>query len=248
MNFSQSLERLPRRRFAHRDVGIVGLHRLAMRGIGHAHGQPRPDQRIQDRQLHLVERKRAVITRHDRCGHGQWILLAKNGVSRGNRRLRHDQSMMHVAKVDHARHFAWQRPRLAHQHVVIVGIPVDHAAPQSRQNQSNFGFVKRQESFHQRPLLCIRNMLKNALYPRGPRRIPLQFPVRCRMRKRLQSGIHLAQKPPEVAEEPRRVRTHFCENSSLHESQQPHEACGTLRPRDGCKKFALEVAYDAWQG
>ena len=219
-----------------------------MRGIGHAYGQPRPDQRIQDRQLQLVERKRSVITRHDRCGRRQGIPLPKNGVSRGNRRLRRDQSMMHVAEVDHTCHFARQRPRLAHQHIVIVGIPVDHAAPQPRQNRNNFRLVKRQESFHQRPLLCIRNMLKNALYPRGPRRIPLQFPVRCRMRKGLQRGIHLAQKPPNVAEELRRVRAHFRENSSIHESQQPHEARGTLRPRDGCKKFTFQVAHDAWQG
>src|SRR6266436_4015885 len=49
MNFSQPLKRLQCRRLTHRDVGIVRLHRLAMRGIGHAHGQPRPDQRTEDR-------------------------------------------------------------------------------------------------------------------------------------------------------------------------------------------------------
>ena len=55
--------------------------------------------------------------------------------------------VMHVPKVDYGLSLAWLRPRRADEHVVIVGIAVDHAATQMRDCGHDFRFVELQEFF-----------------------------------------------------------------------------------------------------
>ena len=61
------------------------------------------------------------------------VLLAEDGVGRRDRGLGHQQAVVHVAEVEEPRDRARQRARVAHDHVVVVGVAVDHLPPQPRQ-------------------------------------------------------------------------------------------------------------------
>ncbi len=151
---------------------------------------------------------------------------------------------MHVAKINHPCNRARLRPRIAHQHVVVVRIAVDHTSAQARQDRNHFRFVERKKFFHQCAPLRARDMPDVVLDPTGPRRIPFQFAMRSRVRERLQRRVHLAEKPAEIAKKLRRVRADFCENSSTQKGDQPDEARRAVRGGNRSKEFTAAIRCD----
>ncbi len=127
--------------------------------------------------------------------------------------------MVYVAKIDHVGDFARLRPGIAHENVVIVGVAVDDAAAQPRQRRNHIRIVQPEEFFDEGAALRISDVLNIVLYPNGSRGIPLQLPVRGRMREGMQRGIHLAKKAAQITEQFQRVRADLGENRSLHKSK-----------------------------
>src|SRR6266849_1779381 len=120
VDFFESLQGFPRRRFADRDVPVIRPKGFAVRGISDADGQPRADQSIQNGQLQLIEWKRAMVSRDEGSSRFQWVFLPQDGVSCGNRRLRHSEPVVQIAKINHAHDLSGLRPGFADQHVVVV--------------------------------------------------------------------------------------------------------------------------------
>ena len=154
IHFRELLQRIPCRLFTDGHIGIIGLRLFAVRRIRHAHRQPCRHQRKNRRNFLFLERKSAVIARNDFRCRPERIRFSENCVGGGDGCFGNRQPVVHVAKINHARDLARLRPRIAHQHVVIVGIPINHASPQARARE-DFGFIKCKELFDQRP-------------PRGP--------------------------------------------------------------------------------
>ena len=87
-NPHQEVERLPRGRFADRDVRIVGLERLLDRGVRHTHRESRHDERKQDGDLALLERMRLVVAANHRGRGGQGVSLPQGAHRWRRSRLR----------------------------------------------------------------------------------------------------------------------------------------------------------------
>src|SRR5579863_4704181 len=102
VNLREMFKSLPGRCFAYRNVRIAGLHGLAMRGVRDADRQARTDERIKNGDFGFLQRKRAVVTGDERAGGLQRIVLAENGVGRGDGRLGNGEAVVHVAEVDDA--------------------------------------------------------------------------------------------------------------------------------------------------
>src|SRR5256885_5289270 len=136
---------------------------------------------------------------------------------------------MHVAKINHAYDLARRGPRITDQHVVVVGIAINHAASQARQQGKDFSFIERQKLLDKRAPLHVRDMFDKVPDPSGARRIPFQFAMGSGVRKRLQRRIHLAEKTAEITKNLRRVRADFGQSRSNHKSKQPHKAPRAVR-------------------
>ncbi len=134
VNLREALEGIPGGLLTDGDIGVVGLKRLAVGGIGDAHGQPHGDQRVENRQLGLLQCESPVISRHNGGCRAEHVLLSQDGVRSGDGRLSHSQPVVHVAKIDHADHFSRLRPRSADEYVVIVRVAIDDAALKMRKD------------------------------------------------------------------------------------------------------------------
>jgi len=89
--------------------------------------------------LNLVERLHRQlldVIKDELDRRGERVVLAEEGVGRRDRGLGRAQPEVHVAEVDEPAHLARQRARLAQDHVVVVGVAVDHLARQPRQRAS----------------------------------------------------------------------------------------------------------------
>ena len=188
-----------------------------------------------------------MISRDDcpRCR--QWLFLPEDGVSGGNRRLRHGEPVMHVAKINHAYDLARRGPRITDQHVVVVGIAINHAASQARQQGKDFRFIERQKLLDKCAPLRVRDMFDKVPDPSGARRIPFQFAMGSGVRKRLQRRIHLAEKTAEITKNLRRVRADFGQSRSNHKSKQPDKAPRAVRGSHRSKQFTAAIWFDARQ-
>src|SRR5713101_9885757 len=247
--FCQPLQSFPCGLLADRDVRVVRLDGFAVRGVRDAHGQPRADQRIENGQLQLIQWKRTVISRDDGSCSLLRFIVSKNAVSGGDRRLRCSDSVVHIAKINQAHDLARLRPRIADQYVVIVSIAVNYRAAQTRQDRHDFRFIEREKFFHQRAPLRIANILDVILDPSRARRIPFQFALCSRVRKRLQRRVQLPQKPAEIAEKLRCVRVDFSKNLSIQKGEQPNEARRTIRRGSRSKQVTAAIGHDPrqWQ-
>src|SRR5712692_10479866 len=148
VDLCEPLQGFPRRLLADRNVRVVRLKRLAVHRIGDADGQPRADQSIENGQLQLIKWKRTVVSRDDGSCCLQRVIVSKNAVCGGNRRLRCSDPVMHVAKINHAHDLPRLRPRIIDQHVVVVRIAVNYAAAQLRQDRHDFRLIEREKFFH----------------------------------------------------------------------------------------------------
>ena len=98
---------------------------------------------------------------------------------------------MHVAKINHAYDLARRGPRITDQHVVVVGIAVNHAVAQARQDGHDLRFIERQKLLDKRAPLRVRDMFDKVPDPSGARRIPFHFAMGGGVRKRSQRRVHL---------------------------------------------------------
>lgn len=224
MDIRPSFQSLPRWGLADGHVIIIGLDRLSMCRVDHAHRQTRRDERVQQGDFFLCERKCAMISGHQSSRGSKRLLLAEYRVRGGNRRLGHDHAPVHVAEIDESQRTR-MRPCRTHQHVVVVRVGVDDAAPQTRQLRHNFASVLGQNSLHQLPAQTFWHILQVIANPRSARQVPLQFAVRSRMRKARQRGIQVAQDLTDARQQLPRVGLHLCQHGTGHVGQQPDEAC-----------------------
>ncbi len=243
MNLGQPFQRFPGRRFADGHVSILRERFFAARRIGHAHGQPCCHQRKQDRDLFFLQREHRLIARNNFCCSLQRIRFSENRVSGGDGGFRNRQPVVHVAKINYARHFARLRPGVAHQHVVVIRVAVNHAVAQSRQSRHNFRFIKFKELFGQRPSFSALNQRNIFPDPTGARGIPFQLTMGGGMLEGFERLVHLPQKAPKIAEKFRRVRAHFGQNGSLEEAQKPNKPLRTVMSCNFREKFAAAI----WQ-
>ena len=67
--------------------------------------------------------------------------------------------------------------------------------------------------------------------------------MRGRMLEGLQCCVHFSQKPAQIAEQLRRMRTHLRKDCSSQKTQQPNQPLRTIRAGDFRKKLAAAI----WQ-
>src|SRR6266436_5441338 len=193
MNLCQPFEGVPGRRLADRDVGIIGYKSFTVSGIYHAHRKPHGDQGKKHGEFRFFQRKGFVISRSHSAGSLEWIFLSKNHVCGSDGKLRDSKAVMHVTEVDHASNLSRLRPGSADEYVVIVGVPVDDAAPQAGQSGNNLGFVKRKKSFDKLAPRGVADVVQVLPDPTRARQIPFQLALYRRMRKILQRGVHFTE-------------------------------------------------------
>src|SRR5580700_4185850 len=198
MNRAKPLERFPSGGLTDGHVRIVGDDRFTMRGIRDADGQPHPDEGVEKTDLRLLEGKNMVIAADDSARSTERVSLAKDGVRGGNGNLRNGQTVVHISEIDHADYFSRLRPGRTDQHVVIVGIAIDDAAAQRRKCRNHVRFIQPKKSLDERAPTGIVNVAEVRSNPTGAREVPFQLPMRGRMRKIRQSGIHLTEKLAEA--------------------------------------------------
>ncbi len=68
------------------------------------------------------------------------------------------------------------------------------------------------------------------------------------MRKRLQRRIHVPQKSPEIAQQVRRMRAHFGEDSSVQKGEKPDESRRAICSSNRSEQFTAAIRRDARQG
>jgi len=107
--------------------------------------------------------------------------------------------VMHVAEIDHARDSSRLRPGRADENVAIVGVAVNHAAPEPRQDRNNIALIERQEFLDHLPPRGVADVLQVATNPRGARKIPFQFALCGVVREIGKRGVNFAE---ELAEAP----------------------------------------------
>src|SRR5260370_29645065 len=90
-------------------------------------------------------------------------------------------------------------------------------------------------------------MLDVILDPTGARRIPFQFALCSRVRKRLQRRVQFPQKPAEIAKKLRCVRVDFSKSCSMQKGEQPDETVASVRRGNRSKQFTTAIACDARQ-
>src|SRR5258708_33451112 len=190
MNLCQPFEALPGGRLGSRDVGIVRYKSFTVSGIYHAHGEPHGDQGKKRGEFRFFQWKSFVLSR----GHGtcslEWIFLSKNHVCGSDGKLRDSKAVMHVTEVDDTGNLSRLRPGSADEHVVIVGVSVDNAAPQAGQGRNNLGFVKRKKTFDKLSPRRTAHNGQRVSTPTPPGPTPFQFPLHRCIRKILQRGVH----------------------------------------------------------
>ncbi len=154
MNLRQLFQRRPRRLFADREVLVLRLARALVRSVADADAQPHTGQLPQRGDLGGGERVGGVIAgRHLRHGLER-VGLVEQGVGGGDRQVGHAQAVHHVAQVEDAGDAPEARKEIAvagDQHVVIVGVAVDHLAGQGGKLRRGFRLEARQQLSHQRP-------------------------------------------------------------------------------------------------
>ena len=202
---------------------------------------------MEQRDLRLVERQRAVVPAHELGGGGERVRLSQQRVGGRDRRLGDDQAAVHVAEVDHA-HLAGRAERIAHDDVVVVGVAVDHAASQAGQRGHNLGRVSVEGALHERPARPVGDRAHLVADPARAREVPLQVrPFRRRVREVEEGPVHLAEQSAQAAEELRRVRPRLRERPARDVREHPHQAVDTGDPGAGDRGPGARAA-DAGQG
>src|SRR5271165_6223287 len=102
IDFGEAFEGGPRGSFGDGDVGIVGMERLAMRGIYDADGQAYGEEREERSDFGFGEREGALVGGENGAGRGERIVFTEYGVGSGDGGFGYGGGVMHVAEIDEA--------------------------------------------------------------------------------------------------------------------------------------------------
>jgi len=232
----EPLERRPHGSLADRQVGVARLRAPLVRGVTDAHRQPHADEVPEDRDLVLGERVRGVVAGRDGGRGGERVRRAEQRVGGCDRGLRRDDGVHHVAEVEQADDALVARQEIvaaaADQHVVVVGVVVDHAVaqrPEARQRRRREAV---EQALDQRPPRVSRDLGEQRTDHRGGARdVPVELAVRGRVVERGERAVERAHEAAEVGEQRRRVRARRRERRARQPGQQPDVVAATVGAR-----------------
>src|SRR5262249_9197827 len=101
-NLRPALESFPRRSLADGYIRVVRLLCFSMSRIHHAHRKPHADQRINQRDLFVGERKLFVESPDDGRSRLEHVLLSENRIRNPGRQFRDCNPMMRIAEINYA--------------------------------------------------------------------------------------------------------------------------------------------------
>ena len=244
----EPLERLPGGGLAHRDVGVARRALRPHRRARHAHREAGAHEREEVADLLLLEREGGVVARDDRGRRGERVLLPEQRVGGRDRRLRHEQPVVHVAEVEEARHRAGVGPRRAHDHVVVVRVAVDHSAPKAGERGHDLRLVAGERPLDERATPGVGHVVERAPDPRGAGEVPREVAVGRRVLEVPQGPVHLAEEAAQVGEQLRRARAGLGQRRARQPGEHEDEAGCAVRSRGQGQGLAGGRGDDAGQG
>ncbi len=185
-----------------------------------------------------------MVAGDDRGRRGERVVLVQERVGRRDRRLRHEEAVVHVAEVDEARHLAGMGVRRADQDVVVVRVAVDDAASQAGEGGHDLRLEAREHPLDERPPLRLAHVPECAADPRGAREVPLEVPVGLGVVEAGEGRVELAEQPPEAYQHLRRARSGLGERCSRQPAEHPDEPRSPVRPRDDRDGLPIPRRHD----
>ncbi len=243
----QLLERRPRGRLAHARVRVAAARARARRRHDDTHRQARRHERRHESDLRLLERQRGVVAGDDGGHRRERVFLSEQRVGRGDRRLGHQQPVMHVAEVEQAGHGAGKCPRVAQEHVVVVGVAVDHLAAQPRQRRCHLLPEARESACGEAAPRGIGDPLERRDEGECPRQVPGKLAARGRVREVGECPVQLPEQAPERGERLRRARPRSGEGLPRQPAEHADEPLAAVRPPQLAHRGAAPRLDDARQ-
>ena len=242
----EPLERLPRRRLADGDVRVAGPLRRHDRGVRDAHRETRPDQREDDGDLVFGQREGPVVAAHDRRRRGEHVRLAEKRVRRRDRRLGHDQPVVHVAEVDDADDRVRFAPRAVHERVPVVAVAVDDGLPEAGQHGRDL-VEALEEALGQCAPRRVGDAGQRVADPARPREVPLQLAMGRGVIEAGERAVHVSKEAPEALVQLVRPGPRLGQRHAVDPRQEERETSVAPRVRDPGDGPAVEGGHDPRQ-
>lgn len=183
-------------------------------------------------------------------GRGQGIGALQHGVRRGHRGFGGGVGAHHVAEIHESHHAArLERVRpggdLAHQHVVVVAVPVDHAGAQVREEGRGACVVEGEEAFHEGAPRRVGHLAEipfhhGAAVPQ----VPVQGAIRRWVREVLEHAVRRAEEAAQFAEQLGRTWPHLGEGDTGDVLEEPGQEHVPLSILDRSERLAVESRAD----
>ena len=187
-----------------------------------------------------------MVAAHDRCRRAEHVRLAEERVGRRDRRLGHDQPVVHVAEVDHADHRVRLGPRAVHERVPVVAVAVNDGAPEAGQDGCDLVEAV-EEAFRQRATRRLGDPGQSVADPARPREVPLQLAMGRGVIEAGECAVHVSQETPEALVQLARARARLGQRHAVHPGQQERETSVAPRVRRHRNVRAVERGHDPRQ-
>ena len=135
-----------------------------------------------------------------------------------------------------------------HDHVVVVRVPVDQAAPQAGEGGRHLRLVPRERPLDERATAGIGDAVERPADPAGAREVPGEVAVGVRVIEAREGAVHLAEQPSERAQQLRRAGAGLREGRPREPRQHPDQPGSAVRSRDDRRLPARAGRHDAGQG
>ncbi len=130
---------------------------------------------------------------------------------------------MHVAEVHEPRERAWQRARVAHDHVVVVRVPVNHLAAQPGQRRNHLALEPVERPRGERAARGIAHGRERGAPLARAREVPGKLARRRGVREVVERPVQVAEQPAERAQRLGRARVRGRERRAGKPLQHPDE-------------------------
>ena len=223
----QLLQRCPGRPLTDREVLVVWFVPPLVRGMADAHAQPHANKVKYCRNLVFPQGIRLVIAAHNGGDGGQRLGLVEQRIRRGNRHVRRHDAVDHVAEIEDAGHVP-----VAHKHVVVVGVAVNHGVAQPAQPWARLLRKMPKQPLDQRPPLRVGDLVLVLPDHIGRLRyVPVKGTPQRRVVVASQRCIQPAHKAAQVCQQCLVMRLDQRQRLAVNVAQQPHPV---LAPVPAC--------------
>ena len=189
--------------------------------------------------------ERGMIALDNRHGGSDGIGLVQHRIRARDSRIVGDPRAQHVAEVHDRRHAPRIRVVAADEHVVVVGVVVDHAGAEPGRKARQFILGPGEEPFGQLAPGAVGHEPEVLADPAGAAGIPLEVAVCRRMVEVRQRRVHRPQQRSQASEKFRRMRADARQHRARHPRQQPNQVRPPLRVGDRRRGGAVDRVLHA---